>query len=229
MRIRKYTIVNIAGAVIPMLVMLVTVPLYLETIGDVRYGVLALVWLILGYFSFMEMGLGTATANHIARLHDAPSKQREGVFWTAIVVNAAFGIVAALILWVIGNYLLTRVLRIPIEFHEEVLQALPWMIVTLPLALVSSVLNGALEGRNRFVIVNSLQVVSMAIFQVMPLFVAFTFGPSLAYIIPAAVISRAIMNLPFLVACFYYIPLSRHPWVSLVAVKSLLSYPSPPS
>jgi hypothetical protein len=61
MSIRKNTIINLTGAVIPILVMLVTVPLYLKILGDIRYGVLALVWLLLGYFSFLEMGLGETT------------------------------------------------------------------------------------------------------------------------------------------------------------------------
>lgn len=58
MSIRKNTLINLAGSIIPMIVMLVTVSLYLKVLGDVRYGVLALVCLLLGYFPFLEMGLG---------------------------------------------------------------------------------------------------------------------------------------------------------------------------
>lgn len=207
-----------------MVVMLVTVPLYLKVLGDVRYGVLALVWLVLGYFSFLEMGLGKSTANHIARLHDAPDKERGTLFWTALLVNAAFGLVAAFILWGIGTYLLSSVLKIPAEFQSEALGALPWMITTLPLALVSSVLNGALEGRNRFFAVNVLQVASAIVFQVVPLVAAYLYGPSLSFVIPAAVLSRALMNIPFLMACYTYVPLTSYPSFSKEPAKSLLSY-----
>lgn len=224
MSIRRHTITNIAGAVIPMFVMLVTVPLYLKTLGDVRYGVLALVWLMLGYFSFMEMGLGKATANHIARLHDAPDRERGTIFWTALLVNAALGLVAAFILWNIGEYLLSSVLKIPKEFQSEAQESLPWIIATLPLVLVSSVLNGALEGRKQFFIVNVLQVTSSAIFQVVPLVVAYIYGPSLSYVIPAAVLSRALMNIPFLIACYVYVPLAPRPVLSASAARSLFSF-----
>jgi O-antigen/teichoic acid export membrane protein len=150
MSIRKNTFINIAGAIIPMAIMLVTVPLYLKTLGDVRYGVLALVWLVLGYFGCLEMGLGKSTANHIARWHDATDKERGTIFWTALFVNAAFGVLAAFIFSLIGSYLLQSVLKIPNEFREEAITSLPWIVATLPLALVSSVLNRALEGRNQF-------------------------------------------------------------------------------
>lgn len=224
MSIGRKTLTNIAGSVIPLLVTIITVPLYLKILGDVRYGVLALVWLILSYFAFLEMGLGKATTNHIARLNDAPDSERASLFWTALAVNAGFGMVAAVIFWGIGSYLMTNVLKIPPEFRAEALAALPWIIATLPLALVSSVLNGALEGRNRFFVVNGLQIASALVFQVVPLAVAYIYGPSLSVVIPAAVLSRAFMNIPFLGACFFYVPLSTRPAFSRESVRSLMSY-----
>lgn len=221
---RRDTLINLVGSIIPMFVMLITVPLYLKILGDVRYGVLALVWLVLGYFGFLEMGLGRATANHIARLHDAPDNERGTIFWTAISVNAGLGMVAALLLWVIGSYLLTSVLKIPVEFREETLAALPWMITTLPVALVSSVLNGSLEGRNKFLVVNYLQITTAVVFQVIPLVIAYNYSPSLSVVIPAAVLTRAFMNIPFLMACFRYIPLTFRFSFSRKIARSLLSY-----
>lgn len=224
MSVRKDTFINLAGYVVPMLVMVVTVPLYLRLLGDVRYGVLALVWLVLGYFSFLEMGLGKATANHLARLRDAPPEERGVVFWTAIAVNGALGLGGALVLWIIGSFLLSHTVKIPAEFRTETLAALPWMIATLPLAMVSSVLTGALEGRRRFLAVNVLQVFTTVVFQIVPLLVAYARGPSLALVIPAAVLSRALMNGFFLRACYRYVPLTLRPQFSRAVAKSLLSF-----
>jgi len=202
MSVRRHTVTNLAGYIVPMFVTLVTVPLYLKVLGDVRYGVLALVWLVLGYFSFLEMGLGKATANQLSRLRDAKPEDRQAVFWTAIGVNGGLGLVAAAILWVGGGFLLSHVVKIPEAFRGEILAAFPWMVGTLPLAMVSSVLNGALEGRSRFFAVNALQVATTVVFQFAPLLVAHWRGPSLAFVIPAAVLSRAIMNVGFFMACF---------------------------
>lgn len=224
MSIRKHTLINLTGAIIPMLVMLITVPLYIKVLGDVRYGVLALVWLMIGYFSVLEMGLGKSTANHIAKLHEAPDNERSTIFWTALLINLAFGLVASFILWGIGDYLISTVLKMPQEFRQETIEALPWIIATLPLALVSSVLTGALEGRNKFSIVNILQVVSNVIFQIVPLYAAYNYGSSLAIVIPAAVLSRSLMNIPFLIVCVKLVPLSYIPNLSFKAAKSLFSY-----
>jgi len=224
MSIRKDTLTNLAGAIVPMIILLITVPLYLKVLGEVRYGVLALVWVVLGYFAFLDLGLGRAVSNHIARLHDGSDQERGQVFWSAVAVNGMFGVVASTIFWIVSSYLIRDFLKIPVELQREVYSTLPWMVLTLPLALVTSVLNGALEGRGRFLQVNILQVVGTIIFQGVPLIVAYIYSGSLSYVIPAAVLSRAFMNVPLFLVCVKYISLSSRPKVDVRTIKSLLSY-----
>jgi O-antigen/teichoic acid export membrane protein len=214
------------GAVLPIIVMLITIPLYLTLLGEERYGVLALVWLVLGYFSFMEMGLGKATANQIAKAQTAPARERAEIFWTALTLNAAMGVVAAGILFLVGDYLISHTLKMSAGFRAEALAALPWLVFTFPLALVSSVLNGALEGANKFLLLNFLQVVGNMIFQFMPMLVAYWYSPSLEYVIPAAVVARTITNFALFYACHLLVT-DRIVWlVSLSRVRSLLSFGS---
>lgn len=224
MSITRNTTINLVGAIVPMAVMLITVPLYLAHLGEARYGVLALVWLVLGYFSFLEMGLGKATANQIAKSHDGTNTERSEIFWTALLLNTAMGVIGACILWLVGEYLLTSVLKMPPDFRQEAITALPWLIASLPIALTSAVLNGALEGRNRFFTVNALQVGSNTIFQLTPLIAAYYYSPSLEVVIPVAILSRVLMYLPFFFACYKAVPCSFVPNFSMTRAKSLFQY-----
>jgi len=85
---KRHTANNLFGSVLPMTMSVITVPLYLRVIGDAQYGVLALVWLFLGYFGVFDPGITRAALFHSARLRDrTQEKKRESVFWTALAVD----------------------------------------------------------------------------------------------------------------------------------------------
>src|ERR1700722_16611882 len=90
--------INVSGAVVPLFVSLVTVPIYVRHIGDARYGVLSIVWVLLGYFGFLDLGLSRAAVNALARLRDAPQGDRARVLVTTLVLNLSLGLFGSLCL-----------------------------------------------------------------------------------------------------------------------------------
>src|SRR5258708_37192816 len=97
--------INVFGAIGPLVVSLLTVPIYVRHIGDARYGVLSIVWVLIGYFGFLDLGLSRAAANALARLHDAPREARAPVLVTKLVLNFSLGRFASLCHRVFGSYL----------------------------------------------------------------------------------------------------------------------------
>src|SRR6266404_5677674 len=237
MSIKRNTLINLIGATAPMLISLMIVPLYLRLVGEARFGVLVLVWLFVGYFEFFDFGIGKATANHMARLRDAPPSEREAAFWTGALINGVLGLLGGLVLLVGGHYGVTGYFgdKLSGELNAEIRMALPWMAFAVPVGTVSAVGVAALEARERFLTLNTLQVLVTVLIQLLPLLVAWLRGPALDGLIAATIISRIGANLPVFLACRRYVPLQGRPrfrkslaaplfryggWVTVTAVIS---------
>src|ERR1700675_1921015 len=91
-------VINVLGAIVPLGVALVTVPIYVRHIGDARYGVLSIVWVLLGYFGFLDLGLSRAAVNALARLRDAPREARVRILVTTLMLNLGLGLLGSLCL-----------------------------------------------------------------------------------------------------------------------------------
>lgn len=144
-----------------MLAGLVAIPFLMQYLGQERLGVLSLIWVIVGYFSFLDMGLGRAVTVAVASCRSDPSSGRADelhIVGTASVLLLAvgFAMVFFMGLGVLG--LGTPVRLSSPEFAQEVKLAVLWMLPSLPLLLLSSVLRGALEGTGEFWALNLLRI-----------------------------------------------------------------------
>ncbi|WP_322050923.1 flippase [Paraburkholderia bannensis] len=173
---------NFVGSILPMLVALVTTPIYLQHIGAARYGVLAIVWMVQGYFGFLDLGLSSATSNRIAQLSEATHAERESVLWTALVVNAALGITGGVLLYGLLQVLIGHFDMGP-ALQAELMPALPVVACLVPLSNLISVFNGAMIGRERFGALNAVQMPVTLLYQLVPLGAALLVGPSLRYLV----------------------------------------------
>ena len=202
MSISKNTAYNIAGALVPMLVALATIPLYIKEIGEQRYGVLAIFWLLLGYFGVFDLGLGRAIAQRIAGLPGiANGKKRSEILWTALSMNLVIGLIGGVLLWPVSGYLFEHQFKVDVQIQEEVLRALPWLVLALPAAIISGVLGGAMQGIEKFLLLNVTSTMGSVLFQSVPLFVAWIWGSSLSILIPAAIGARLAATLILFFIC----------------------------
>jgi len=222
----RNTLINFAGTVTPTLVSLVFVPLYLRLVGNGRYGVLALVWVFLDYFGFFDLGIGKATANQMARLRDASMVEREAVFWTGALINAGFGLLGGLVLFAVGNYLLSGHFgdMLTSDMQDEIRTALPWVAAAVPLGTLSAANVAALEAREQFLVLNVLQVFGTMLFQMLPLAMAYWRGPSLDGLIAASIGGRLTASIPLILACWYYVPLRSRPSFRGTLARPLVRY-----
>jgi len=187
---------NLAGASLPLAASLITTPLYLARIGQGRYGVLALIWLLFGYFGLFDLGLSQATTNLMARTENrAPARQQE-ILWTASLMNALLGLIGGLAFLLAGDLVLERLIGIPTELRGEVRAAMPWVASLVSLSILSAVFAGTLESAQRFLELNAIQALGAVTVQVVPLLAVMHWGPRIEVAAAATAASRLATMLP---------------------------------
>lgn len=173
---------------------LAAVPFLLHHLGQERLGVLSLIWVVVGYFSFLDMGLGRAVTVAVASCRDGTAKSRADelhILGTAFVLLLSVGSCMALILGLsVFSWGVPVRMSSPL-FLEEVKYALLWMLPSLPLLLMSSVLRGYLEGVGSFRSLNLLRIPTGALLVLGPCLTAL-FSPDLVWACVSILIVRVV-------------------------------------
>ncbi len=224
MSVSRNTVYNLTGAVIPLLLSLATVPAYLHLIGPDRYGVLAISWLLLGYFGLFDLGLGRATQYKIAALKGAPPEERARTFWSALAVNVGMGLVGGAVLWIAAGLFFAYVFKVDPALRPEIMRGVPFLAMAVPIATLTGVLTGALQGREKFLQTNSISVTSTTLFQLFPLSIAWFFGPNLPHLLAAAIFARLLAVGVLGFRCHQEITRGHPRTADMGRAKELLSY-----
>ena len=185
---------NLAGFVLPALVAFASVPILVHLVGTERFGVLSLVWAVIGMFSVLDLGIGRALTKWIAELLGA---NRDGE--VPDVISSTTG-VAMLVSIAMGAALLIVTLQRGVglvatspELASEAYLATIVLALGVSLTVYSAVLRGALEGYSDFQTANLIKIPTGIAMFVLPCVTAW-FTPGLPVAVGAMVLARGVAN-----------------------------------
>lgn len=224
MSLRKNTLLNLLGVGIPTVITLLTVPHYLRLIGAERYGALTVLWSLMGYFGFMDLGMGRAVGQFLAGSAGKSALQRSGIVWTALISTTLIGVLAGVMFWISSDFILTHWISMSPDRLKEALAAVPWFILGIPLLLGGAVLIGALQGRQMFLAKNVLTILTASLGQIIPLAVAASGRVGIDSLVPAMLFARIVTIVMNFWYCRHRLPLGRTVRFQLSYLKPLLKY-----
>jgi O-antigen/teichoic acid export membrane protein len=155
----RNTLWNLAGTGLPLLLGAFTIPYLLTSIGVEAFGLLTLIWALIGYFSLFDFGLGRALTQQVASARSAGlSSELSSLVKAGLWLTVCTGIAGGVILASLADTLAHDWLNVSIPLQSSTLQALFIAALGIPLTTVTTGLRGILEGYEEFKFVNVLRI-----------------------------------------------------------------------
>lgn len=220
----RNALLNFVAQGAALVVGVVAVPFIVRGLGTEQFGLLSLAWVILGFFTVFDLGMARATTKFVA---EALSKRAEAAIpslvWTAVTVQAAFGLVGAVVLAWVTPLLTRHVLNIPPQLEGQAYAALLLLALSLPVVLVFAGLSGVLEAAQRFDLLNAIRIPSSISTYLLPLL-----GLGLGFDLPGIVAligaSRFVMLGILVIVSLRVVPALRRYSASRAALSRLFAF-----
>jgi O-antigen/teichoic acid export membrane protein len=159
MSLKRDTLWNIAGGGIPLLAGVLSVPFMIAQLGNERFGIVTLIWALIGYFGLFDLGVGRALTIEISKLR---ARGHEGdladVLHAGLLVTLATGAMGAVIMLSIASHLSRNWLDVSPQWQADTQAAFQIAAVGIMPTTVASGVRGALEGFGRFAASNAIRI-----------------------------------------------------------------------
>ncbi|HEY5799628.1 MAG TPA: flippase [Burkholderiaceae bacterium] len=192
---------NLLGQAAPMAAALLSIPVMIAYLGAERFGLVAIGWMLIGYFSLFDFGLGRALTQVLSRyIADGRAHEQHAVLWSALALMGLMGLAAGAALYLLAPWLVQTVLNVPAPLQAEARAAIAAIAPAIPFVVVSTALRGVLEACQNFKLLNLVRTPLGVLTYAAPLLVL-PFSTSLVPVFAVMGLVRMLTVLLLLWAC----------------------------
>ena len=201
-KVAKNTVYNLFGYGIPLLVALIIIPLLIKWLGDERFGILNLAWIVIGYFSFFDFGIGRTLTKIIAeKLGSNQIEEIPSIFWTSFITMLLVSVVVTFCLMFFIPFLVEDIFIITKDLQQESISTFYVLAISIPIVTTTAGLRGVLEAYQKFGIINIIRVLLGILTFLGPL-ICLIIVNSLFWIVMVLIIIRIGIWILYLIQCF---------------------------
>ncbi|KKO21067.1 MAG: hypothetical protein DCC43_00865 [Candidatus Brocadia sp.] len=155
----KNSFLNVSGWLWLAIVNVVTTPYIFHKLGYDQYGILSLVLTVLGYFAFLDFGLGDAVIKFVAHYNTLKDYRKiNRIISSIFLLYLAIGIVGGVLIFLFAKYFALNLFKVPLEFQSKSLYCFYIGAFGFSLNLVFAVISKIPEAIQRFDISNVVNV-----------------------------------------------------------------------
>jgi O-antigen/teichoic acid export membrane protein len=165
---------NLMGMGLPTLVGVLVVPVMLHRLGDVRFGIVSIAWVLVGYLGVLDLGLSRALTREIAEMRGRGTTPDAltGLARRATSVMLLVGCGWALILAALAPGLGGSWLSVPWELRTEARNGFLLAGLGAPALLYTNAKLGWLEGLERYGTSNAFRIPTSSLTMLAPMLIS---------------------------------------------------------
>ncbi|MDE3236491.1 MAG: flippase [Bacteroidota bacterium] len=224
--LKNNTLWNLLGAGAPFLLGIITIPFLMHQVGVERFGILTLVWALIGYFSLFDFGLGRALTQQVAANKAIGKVEHlKRLVNTGLLLTLITGLLGGILLAIISKELGYHWLNVSLDLQKDTFHCLLIASLGIPLTTLTSGLKGILEAYEDFKAVNLLKVLLGTANFGFPTISIIIWGDSLELMVASLIFARIIILIAHIFLVQKKIP--RHYQAKLgnkAELKELLSF-----
>lgn len=212
---------NLLGQGAPLLVALFTIPPLLHGLGTERFGLLTILWLLIGYFSLFDFGLGRALTQLVSKNIGLRQEQKiPSLVWSAMALMASMGIIGSATIVATFPTLVRTYLKIPEHLQGEAISATYALAIAIPFVVTTTGISGILAAKQRFKTINMLRI-PLGIYTFVAPLLLLQVSANISHIAWLLTIGRMLFLALHILACIRAIPGLKKPQFDFQAVKPL--------
>lgn len=151
---------NLLGQGIPLLVAILVIPGLLRDLGPDRFGILSLIWILNGYLTLFDLGLGRALTQMVSeRLGANRTQEIPGLIRTALALILLSGLIGTVVMALLVPSLVYNLLKVPVTLQAETVAAFYLVALALPVVISIPALRGVLESYQHFGLTSAISTV----------------------------------------------------------------------
>ena len=180
MNFKKNVIWNLLGSGLPLLAAALFVPFTLKLLTIEGFGLLTLIWGLIGYFSLFDLGVGRALTYQLSTLRDKKlDSEITGTLRAGLLLTFLTGVFGGTIVYLLSSTMVDSWLNINAAWRSDALLAFKISSLGIVFTTITSGLRGAQEGLDKFFESNLSKMSLGFCMFALPAFAAWMHGPNL--------------------------------------------------
>lgn len=196
------TFYSIVGNLLPIIIALFAIPITIRGLGIEKFGLLSIIWILIGYFGLFDMGLGKAMTQIISeKLGKNAANEIPEIFWTTIISMTVLGLAGGIAVIILSNLLIVSLLKVSSFLRQDALNSMYVVGISIPVVILTTGFIGYFSAEQKFKLINGLKILLGALTFLSPI-VVLLYSNTLFSVIFALFLVRVLVFLLHVLFCF---------------------------